>query len=166
MVSIDYTLILVIVNFIILLIIMKKLLYKPLMDYINKRESQIREDIKGAKEHKDKSDKILEEQKELLIKAKEEARDIRDEATRSAKIQGEQILHDAAEQRDIIIQESQEMIDVEVNKAKESIQSQIGDFVIELTDKIIGKKLTGDEDIKLIDDMIKEESIKKESSVD
>ena len=166
MVSIDYTLILVIVNFIILLIIMKKLLYKPLMDYINKRESQIREDIKGAKEHKDKSEKILEEQKELLIKAKEEARDIRDEATRSAKIQGEQILHDAAEQRDIIIQESQEMIDVEVNKAKESIQAQIGDFVIELTDKIIGKKLTEDEDIKLIDDMIKEESIKRESSVD
>ena len=166
MVSIDYTLILVIVNFIILLIIMKKLLYKPLMDYINKRESQIREDIKGAKEHKDKSEKILEEQKELLIKAKEEARDIRDEATRSAKIQGEQILHDAAEQRDIIIQESQEMIDVEVNKAKESIQAQIGDFVIELTDKIIGKKLTEDEDIKFIDDMIKEESIKRESSVD
>ena len=166
MVSIDYTLILVIVNFIILLIIMKKLLYKPLMDYINKRESQIREDIKGAKEHKGKSEKILEEQKELLIKTKEEARDIRDEATRSAKIQGEQILHDAAEQRDIIIQESQEMIDVEVNKAKESIQAQIGDFVIELTDKIIGKKLTEDEDIKLIDDMIKEESIKRESSVD
>ncbi|MDP8227692.1 MAG: F0F1 ATP synthase subunit B [Candidatus Celaenobacter polaris] len=166
MVNIDYTLILVIVNFIILLIILKKLLYKPLMDYIQKRESQIRNDLKSAKKHKDKSEKILEEQKKLLRKAKEEARDIRDEATKSAKIQGEQILHDAAEQRDIIIQEAQEMIDVEVNKAKESIQSQIGDFVVELTDKIIGKKLTEDEDIKLINDMIKEESIKKESSVD
>ncbi len=166
MVSIDYTLILVIVNFIILLIIMKKLLYKPLMDYINKRESQIREDLKSAKEHKDKSEKILEKQKELLIKAKEEARDIRDESKKIAKIQGEQILHDAAEQRDVIIQEAQEVIDVEVNKAKESIQTQIGDFVIELTDKMIGKKLTEDEDINLINEMIKEESSKKESSVD
>jgi len=166
MVSIDYTLILVIVNFIILLIVLKKLLYKPLMDYINKRESQIREDLKGAKEHKDKSEKILEEQKELLRKAKEEARSMRDEAAKSAKIQGEQILHDAAEHRDVIIQEAQEVIDVEVNKAKETIQAQIGDFVIELTDKMIGKKLTEDEDIDLINEMIKEESSKKESSVD
>ncbi len=166
MVSIDYTLILVIVNFIILLIIMKKLLYKPLMDFIQKRESQIRGDLKGAKENKDRSEKILKEQKELLIKAKEEAKDIREEAKKIAKIQGEQILHNAAEQRDVITQEAQEMIDVEVNKAKESIQSQIGDFVIELTDKIIGKKLTGDEDIKFIDNMIKEESRKKESPVD
>jgi len=166
MVSIDYTLILVIVNFIILLIIMKKLLYKPLMDYINKRESQIQDDLKSAKEHKDKSEKILGEQKELLREAKEEARDIREDAKKIAKIQSEQILHDAAEQRDLITREAQEMINVEVNKAKETIQAQIGDFVIELTDKIIGKKLTEDEDIKLINEMIKEESRKKESSVD
>lgn len=136
------------------------------MDFIQKRESQIRNDLKSAKKHKDKSEKILEEQKKLLRKAKEEARDIRDEATKSAKIQSEQILHDSEKQRDIIIQEAQEVIDVEVNKAKESIQSQIGDFVVELTDKIIGKKLTEDEDIKLINEMIKEESCKKESSVD
>jgi len=166
MVNIDYTLILVIVNFIILLIIMKKLLYKPLMDFINKRESQIRGDLKGAKKLKAESEKILEKQKELLRKAKEEARNIRDEATKSAKIQSEQILHDSEEKRDIIIQEAQEIIDVEVSKAKESIQSQIGDFVVELTDKIIGKKLTEDEDVKLINEMIKEESHKKESSVD
>jgi len=166
MVSIDYTLILVIVNFIILLIILKKLLYKPLMEYINKRESQIREDLTGAKEHKEESEKILEKQKELFRKSKEEARSMRDEAAKSAKIQSEQILHDAEEQQDAIIQEAQEIIDVEVIKAKERIQSQIGDFVIELTDKIIGKKLTEDEDVKLINEMIKEESRKKESSVD
>ncbi len=166
MVNIDYTLILVIVNFIVLLFILKKLLYKPLMDFINKRESQIRDDLQGAKELKEESTKILEKQKELLRKAKEEARSIRDEATKSAKIQSEQILHDSEKQRDVIIQEAQEIIDVEVNKAKESIQSQIGDFVIELTDKIIGKKLTEDDDVKLINDMIKEESKKKESSVD
>ena len=166
MVNIDYTLILVIVNFIILLIILKKLLYKPLMDFVNKRESQIRDDLEGAKEHKEESEKILEKQKELLRKAKEEARNIRDEATKSARIQSEQILHDSEEKRDIIIQEALEIIDVEVSKAKESIQSQIGDFVVELTDKIIGKKLTEDEDVKLINEMIKEESHKKESSVD
>jgi len=91
---------------------------------------------------------------------------MRDEAAKSAKIQSEQILHDAEEQQDAIIQEAQEIIDVEVIKAKERIQSQIGDFVIELTDKIIGKKLTEDEDVKLINEMIKEESRKKESSVD
>lgn len=166
MVNIDYTLILVVVNFIILLIILKKLLYKPLMDFINKRESQIKEDLEGAKELKEESNKILEKQKELLRKAKEEARSIRDEATKSAKIQSEQILHDSEKQRDVIIQEAQEIIDVEVNKAKENIQSQIGDFVIELTDKIIGKKLTEEDDVKLINEMIKEESGKRESSVD
>lgn len=166
MVNIDYTLILVIVNFVILLIVLKKLLYKPLMDFIQKRESQIKDDLKSAKEHKDSSEKVLEEQKELLRKAKEEARDIRDEATRSAKVQGEQILHDAEAQREVIIHEAQNMIDVEVSRAKESIQKEIGEFVVDLTDKIIEKKLTKDEDIKLIDEMIKQESKKKESSVD
>ncbi|MBN2017539.1 MAG: F0F1 ATP synthase subunit B [Candidatus Cloacimonetes bacterium] len=165
MVNIDYTLILVIVNFIILLIILKKLLYKPLMDFIRKRESQIKEDLESAQKHKESSEKILEEQKKLLRKAKEEARDIRDEAIKLSKIQSEEILHDAEAQRDVIIGEAQEMINVEVIKAKESIQKEIGEFVVDLTDRIIGKKLTEDEDLKLIDEMIKKES-KKESSVD
>jgi len=165
MVNIDYTLILVIINFIILMIVLKKLLYKPLMDFLNKRESQIKDDLEAAKKNKTAVEKILQEQKELLREAKEEAREIRDDAQKSARIQSEQILKEATEQRDIIIQEAQEMIDVEVIKAKESIQKEIGDFVVDLTDKIIGKKLTKDEDISFINELIAQER-KKESSVD
>ncbi len=165
MVNIDYTLILVIINFIILMFVLKKLLYKPLMDYLNKREGQIKQDLDEAKKNKASAEKILEEQKEVLRKAKEEARAIRDEAHKSARLQSEQILKDANEQRDTIIRDAQQMIDVELNKAKDSIQKEIGDFVVELTDKMIGKKLTKDEDLKFIDELIEQES-KKESSGD
>ncbi|HHI87681.1 MAG TPA: ATP synthase F0 subunit B [Candidatus Cloacimonetes bacterium] len=165
MVSIDYTLILVIINFIILMIVLKKLLYKPLMDFLNKRENQIKDDLDAARKNKTAAEKILEEQKELLREAKEQAREIRDEAQKSARIHSEQILKDATEQRDIIIREAQEMINVEVIKAKESIQKEIGNFVVELTDKVIGKKLSKDEDIKLINELIELE-LKKESPVD
>ncbi|MBC8527633.1 MAG: F0F1 ATP synthase subunit B [Candidatus Cloacimonetes bacterium] len=164
MVSIDYTLILVIVNFILLLIILKKLLYKPLMNYLAQREKQIKDDLDGAKQNKIDSEKLLESQKKTLQEARKEARELRDEVIKNAKISGEKIVQDAHAQKEVVVNEAQEIIQSEVKKAKRSIEKEIGRFVVSLTDKIIGKKFTKEQDLKLIDELIKSEMKEKKES--
>ncbi|MBC8313224.1 MAG: F0F1 ATP synthase subunit B [Candidatus Cloacimonetes bacterium] len=157
MVSIDYTLILVIINFVLLLVIMKKLLYKPLMDFLSQREKQIKDDLASAKNNKVESEKLIEKQKETLQKARKESRKLRDEVVKNAKISGEQIIRDAREQNEIIIAEAQEVIQSEVKKAKKEIEKEIGEFVVSLTGKIIDKKFTDKDDLALIDNVIEME---------
>ena len=157
MVSIDYTLILVIINFVLLLVIMKKLLYKPLMDFLSQREKQIKDDLASAKNNKVESEKLIEKQKETLQKARKESRKLRDEVVKNAKISGEQIIRDAHEQNKIIIAEAQEVIQSEVKKAKKEIEKEIGEFVVSLTGKIIDKKFTDKDDLALIDNVIEME---------
>lgn len=167
MISIDFTLILVILNFILLLIILKKLLYKSLVSFLNKRQKQIKDNLENAKRSQEESAKMLESQKEMLHKARKEAREIREEAITNAKITGEQILKAANTEKDVLMTETQKIIEGEVKKAKKSIEKEIGEFVVSLTDKIIGKKLTEKDDIKLINNLIKtERKQSKERKVD
>ena len=167
MISIDFTFFIVILNFILLLIILKKLLYKPLINFLNKRQKQIKDDIENAQKSRDESTKILESQKKMLQEARKETRELRNEAIINAKIAGEQIINKAHTQKESIIGEAQKIVNAEVQKAKRSIENEIGQFVISLTGKIIGKKLNEKDDIVLIDNLIKSEiKQSKENKVD
>jgi F-type H+-transporting ATPase subunit b len=137
------------------------------MKFINQRQSQIKENVEAAQKNKAESEKILESQRKMLQEARKEAHEIRDEAITNAKISGEKIVRDAHNQKDIILDEAHKTVDTEVQKAKKRIEKEIGQFVVSLTDKIIGKKLTGKGDLELIDTIIKTEiKQKRESKVD
>ncbi|MCK4357208.1 MAG: F0F1 ATP synthase subunit B [Candidatus Cloacimonetes bacterium] len=164
MISIDFTFFIVILNFILLLIILKKLLYKPLINFLNKRQKQIKDDIENAQKSRDESTKILESQKKMLQEARKETRELRNEAIINAKIASEQIINEAHNQKESIIDEAQKMVKAEIKKAKRSIENEIGQFVISLTGKIIGKKLNKKDDIDLIDSLIKTEMKKSKVS--
>ncbi|MGC9337642.1 MAG: F0F1 ATP synthase subunit B [Candidatus Cloacimonadia bacterium] len=157
MISIDYTLIIVIINFVILLLILSKVLYKPLTSFLDKREKQIKEDLESAKKSRIQAEGLLKKQEKMLQEAKQEARKIRDDATAYAKKEEENIIQDAYKKRDAILEEAKKTVEAEVQKAKRQIQAEIGELVAGLTDRLIKKKLTEKDDLKLIDSLIASE---------
>ena len=93
MISINfYEIIWQIINFCVLLFFMKKLLYQPLVSFLEKREKSIESDIKHASDSKTQSDTLLGEQKEALKSALLEARDIREKAEEASKKEYESVI--------------------------------------------------------------------------
>lgn len=154
MVSIDYTLILVIINFVILLIVLKKLLYKPLSKFLTEREEQIKGDLDKASRKKKESEQILEEQKQLLREAKADAKDTREKAIKNSKLAAEEILKEAHQHKDNIVNDAQTVIENEVESAKKDLKDEIGQLVVNMAEKIIGKKLNDESDAELIKSVV------------
>ena len=74
-----------IVNFLILLWLLNKLLFKSLVSYLDKRQDIIKSDLELAKSNKLESEKIIEKQNESLQQALLEAKSIREKAEDSSK---------------------------------------------------------------------------------
>ncbi|MDO8660102.1 MAG: ATP synthase F0 subunit B [Candidatus Parcubacteria bacterium] len=98
-----------VVNFLIIFFVLKKFLYKPVLELLKKRKITIQEGIQQAEEARIKLEKVVIEEKSILREAQmqakkiiEDARDESIEITRqmndSAKKQTEKMLIDAKEQ--------------------------------------------------------------------
>lgn len=98
-----------IVNFLIILFILKKFLYKPILEVLKKRQVTIKDGLKQAEEARIKLEKVVIEEKDILRNAQlqskkiiEDAKDESIEITRQmneeAKKQSEKMLRDAKEQ--------------------------------------------------------------------
>ena len=81
MISINvYEIFMQMVNFLILLYLLNKFMIKPLGEFMDKRSKDLDESIKLTESNKIDSEKLLEEQKNLLKEARIEAKQIREKA--------------------------------------------------------------------------------------
>jgi len=105
-----------IINFLIVFFVLKKFLYKPILELLNKRQTTIKEGLKQAEEARIRLEKVVIEEKNILKNAqlhakkiiedsKEEAIEITKQINDNTKKQTEKMLNQAKDQ---IIRESLE----------------------------------------------------------
>ena len=77
MLRIDFNLVLTIINLIVLYLILRKFLFRPVMDIMEKREKMIADGISHANEEQDKAHALKKQYEDALNGAKEEYKDDR-----------------------------------------------------------------------------------------
>lgn len=128
--------------FIIVLFILKKYAWKPIISGLNDREAKIADSIASAEKVKLEMAQLKSENENLLAKAREEravmlkeAKEIKDkmigDAREEAKVQAAKIIADA--QATINNQKMAAMID---------IKNQVGKMVVEVSEKILRRELS------------------------
>lgn len=148
-----------IVNFLIILYILKRFMYKPVLTVLKKRQQTIKEGLKQAEESRILLDKTEAREKEILKQAQAEARkmleetrkqrdEILAEAENSAKVHAQRILEDAKKQ---ITQESRE--------AQKALAMQISGLAVEFIQKSAGQIFSDEDQEKLIKNAV--QKIKK-----
>lgn len=144
-----------IVNFLILLYILKKFAYKPILNGLEKRKQMIAQSLKNAEEIELKLQKTEEERESVLEKAAKEARIVLDEAAKSA----EGIIHEARlkAQSDMeeMLEKGKESIQLERVQMQQEIKTELADIVAISLEKIIKKSVSEKEQKKLIEDTLK-----------
>lgn len=144
-----------IVNFTIVLLVLYKFAYKPILNLLNDRTKKIEKGLEDAKEAGEKLEKITEKEKEVLILAKKEAQEIIKKSEEEAKINANSLVLEARNQTEKIMEEAKEDIGREKNKMLAEVKSEVADLVIAATEKIIGEKLDKEKDRDLIEKAIK-----------
>lgn len=143
-------------NLLILFLLIKKFLYKPVKRMLENRQKTIDGDYEAAKTAREAA---LSEQKayeEKLSGAKKEADGVIQSAVSIAKARENEILADAKQEAQNIIRQAKENAELEIRKAEESIKTEIVEVGTALSQKLLEREIKAEDHKKLIDSFIEE----------
>lgn len=144
-----------VVNFLVLLFILKKLLYAPILKILEKRKELIVKTIKNAEESERIYQEAGEKADEILANAAEESRKALDET----KKMGDQMLEEynkmGAEILERANQEALRIMEGEKERLIQQVRENVGSLVIAVVKKVTGKVLTKEDQKKLFEKEIR-----------
>ena len=137
-------------NFTIVLLVLYKFAYKPILKTLNDRTGKIEKGLKDAEDAQNKLAEMEKKEKEVLTKAKEEGRKIIVAAEATARNNKEELLAEAKTQSDKILEEASRRIAEEKNRIMSEIKSEVSGIVVSAAEKILGEKIDAKKDENLI----------------
>ncbi|WP_112182195.1 MULTISPECIES: F0F1 ATP synthase subunit B [Paraliobacillus] len=143
-------------SFAILLYLLKKFAWGPLLNKMEERENYIANELDVAEKNRISAEKATEEANERLKQTRQEAQVIIEDA-KKAGIEQEQIIIKAAETAaDRMKQSAQAEIQQEKESAIQALQAQVASLSVQIASKVIEKELNAQDQEKLISDYMKE----------
>ncbi len=141
MISLDWTLILQFLNFIVLLFIMNKLLYRPLLDIMNRRRDKVEGSKARARELEGEVDEKMQRYQQQLSAAKSDAAQER-AALRKAGHQQETEITGAAQQNAATrIKGIREQVGKEAAEAGQILNNEAKALAGQIATKVLGREL-------------------------
>lgn len=144
------------VNLLLLFLIIKKFLYKPVKAILAKRQAEIDEDYAAAKKAQDDADESRRVWEEKKAAADAEAEAILQTATEKAKRRSDTMITEAREKADGIVRVAQSEAELERKKAADDIKREIVEVSGALTEKMLEREINTEDHRALIDSFIEE----------
>ena len=135
-----------VISFLIVFYILKKFAWTQILESMNKREKGIADSLATAENVRAEMALLKSENEELLVKAREERAII----LKEAKETKDKIINDAKEQAKLemnkIIADAQSAINQQKMAAITDLKNQVGNLVIEVSEKILRRELSNKEE--------------------
>jgi len=144
-----------VVNFLILLFILKKFMYKPLLKVLDQRKKTIEDSLKNAQEIERRLLQTEEDRDKILAKASQEAQKIADETKKELTLMREEDRQKAKDESEQIIKKAQEAARLESEKVLSEAKTEIIGLVMTVFQKVTGKVVTKEDQRKIIEKEIR-----------
>jgi F-type H+-transporting ATPase subunit b len=154
LISVDKSLIVQIVNFLILLFILQRLLYKPLLAKMQERTSTIQKALDEAKAARAEAARQQEENEGRLRAAYAEAAAVRDAALKEAAEESRKHIAAAQAQARKMVEDTKSQLDAEVRRAREELRREVGDLAVAVAEKLVHKSLREDDHRRIVAEAI------------
>lgn len=148
------TTIITIVNFIVLVLVLRHFLFKPVNNVIDSRQNDILGSIDKAKTDEEKAGLLKIESEKKLKETIDQGKSIvEDYKKRAEKVEGD-LIKDANTEAQLIIERAKKEAEREKLKAQHEIKTQIIDLALLLSSKTIEEAVDEKKHRELIDDFI------------
>ena len=147
--------------FILLIFLLKKYAWKPILDAVNEREEGIKNALLSAEKAKEEMAYLQSDNEETLKKARAE----RDSLLKEAREIKQQLIDDAKNEAQSeakkIISQAQETIQNEKKAAISDLKNQVATLSIDIAEKVLKEKLSDDKtQMNLVKDLVKDVTLK------
>ncbi|HPT82459.1 MAG TPA: F0F1 ATP synthase subunit B [Limnochordia bacterium] len=142
------------INFILLVFLLYKLLYKPVRNFMDQRTAEIEHQIRSAEENQKAAEALRLELERQSQESRQQARQIIDEATKRAEEVQAKLIAEAKAEARAILDRAQREVQLEKEKAWAELKQQVGELAVLLASKVINASLDDAQHSRLIAETI------------
>ncbi len=144
------------VIFFLVLAVLRKYAWDPLLDSLKAREDFIRESLARAKKDRDRAEVRLREYDEKLTEARAEATAIVEEGRRDAEVLRQRIEEEARSEAEKMIQRAKREIGIAKETAVKELYTLSGTLATDIASRIVARELKPEDHERLISESIAE----------
>ncbi len=145
-----------VITFVLLLLVLRKVAWKPILSALDQRENAIRESLEKAEKAKDEANLMLKQNEANLQKAEEESQKIIEQSRQYAEKLKAQMLQDSKAQAQKIVDDAAAEIDRRKDAAFDELKTQVAEIAINAAEKILKENISSEANKKLVNNYISE----------
>jgi F-type H+-transporting ATPase subunit b len=143
-----------IITFLLLLTVLAKFAWKPLLNILKEREDFIKSSLNDAEKAQQELARLNAEGEAIINKARGEAQSILAQGKAAATKLKDETLNDAKEKANMVIADAEKQIQVQKEKAIAEIKGEVVNLSLSVAEKLIKKNLSADDNKALIDESL------------
>ena len=155
-VTIDGTVIVEVITFLVMLYVLGRWVYPRIVDVAEQRQRVIQEQLKDAEEARARAEANLKDAQAKLDDARRSAQSVIDAAAKSSEQLRQELRAKADEEAKRTVENARKQIESERDQAIRSVRTEVADMVVTATEKVIGETLDEQKHRRLIERAIQE----------
>lgn len=145
-----------IINFLLILVLLRMFLYRPILGMLDRRAARIRESLERAEAVQREADRSRAEFEQQVAEARRQGQHIVAQANEIGERMKEEARHDARREAEAIIERARAEIQLERDQALTQLRSQFADLTVLAASRVINQSLDRDRHQVLIDQVLTE----------
>ena len=148
------TMIATLINTLILFLVLKHFLFKPVNKILDERKQNVEETYRQADEKLTEAARLESEYTEKLANAKEESAAMLRNATRKAQQRSDEIIAQAKTEAAGIMQQNRDELERERRRAESALRSEVSGLAVMVAEKVVEREINQADHARLIDEFI------------
>ena len=142
--------------FLVLVYLLTRFAYRPVVNMLDERANRIRESMEQAEQIKRENQLAAQRAQQIIAEAQAQVRDMLAQAQQISQRTIAAAQAEAREQREKMLADARSQIDAETRRAKEELQREVGRLAVYAASRIIGKSLDTSDHYRLVDEALAE----------
>jgi len=145
-----------VITFLVLLSLLAKFAWKPLLKALDTRQETIRKSLDDAQKAKEELERLQTQSTQLLRQARLDADAIITKTYTEAEKLGEELRQKAREEADGIVKNAQRQIQNETGRALQEIRREAVDLSVTIASKLLERHVSKEDNARLIDETLRQ----------
>ncbi len=154
LISFDKSLIVQGINFLLLLVILHRILYKPLVAKMQERTTAIQKALEEAQHARAEASRQQEENATRLRSAYQEAASIREQALKEAAEEQRKLVEAAQAEARRLVEGARAQTEADIRRAREELRREVATIAVAVAEKLVRKSLRDEDHRRIVDDAI------------
>ena len=155
-INLNVTLLIQVINFLILIFLLSRFLFKPLAKFLADRSAGIEKSLAEAKAAHEAATRAQVEYQAQLRETQREIASIREQGQREVAAERDRLLRASREEAERLTAQAKAEIELESKRASATLRAEAAEIAVAVAERLLGRSLGGDDQKRLADEYVRE----------